>query len=550
MKNSTNTWALSWGGVWLVAFGCLHPNAGLAQTPTVPFQAATQLGADAEPTFKISRFEIEGPELIPRAKLMEVLSAFQGRLITFGELRTATQAVEKLHALAGFELVRVLVPEQDIEADQPLRLMVADAKLDVVAVSGNQFFSAEHIAAQLTGLQEGGTVNTELVDKNLRLINENPSRIVRVTLEPSDKPLMVDAKVGVADAEPLAFYASLDNTGTHATGDYRLGLVAQHNNVGGRAHQLSAQMITSPTQVSDVQVYGLSYRIPLTPLNGLLEFNASHSNVRVGNLRAGNSALNVTGSGNSAGVRWTQLLNRLNGLDQRVQLSFDYKNFDSDVRLEGSANSLLPNVGSRPITLAYQLLSKEEATQAYFNASYSKNSETSGRNSQAQYRQANPFAVVDFDIFRVNTSYTMPWFDDWRFSASVDAQYSSDTLISGEQFGAGGVYSVRGFEERVISADSGVRASLEAQTGNRNSWVKDWLPRVNFVTFVDAATLKVNRAPGAPTTSPALASVGAGVRFAFRPEHQFKLDLARVITGLPTQPSGDLMLHFSFISVL
>jgi hemolysin activation/secretion protein len=38
-----------------------------------------------------------------------VLAAFIGRPINFTELRNATAAVERLHAQAGFEVVRVLV---------------------------------------------------------------------------------------------------------------------------------------------------------------------------------------------------------------------------------------------------------------------------------------------------------------------------------------------------------------------------------------------------------------------------------------------------------
>lgn len=506
---------------------------------------------EQEATFKISSFEVEGPELIPRKQVMEILAAFQGRLITFSELRVATSSVEKLHAIAGYEVVRVIVPEQDLAPEQGLKLVIVDARLDVVQVTGNQFFSSEYIQSQLPVLKEGALINTQEMDKDLRLINENPALSVRVSLQPSDKPLLVDANVTASDFDPKTVFLTLDNTGTDATGKYRLGLVAQHNNVFGKGHMLSAQAVTSPGRWSDVKVFGLGYKVPFANLNSMLEFNFSDSSVEVGSLRVGSSALNISGSGTAASIKWTHLLDRWEGMDQRVSASYEFKDFNSDVRLEGGNTSLVPDVGSRPVGLSYQLINKGEVAQGQASIGYYKNFETSGKNSQEVYRQVNPMAPVEFDLVKFNTSYSNQLGGgDWRYSFAFDGQMSGDSLISGEQFGAGGIYSVRGFEERVISADSGARLSLELMSGNRNAWVKDWLPRLNFVAFLEGARLGLNSPPPGVKDEPGISSVGGGIRFAFVPAHQFKLDVARVLSGIPTQPSGETMVHFSFVTSL
>lgn len=505
---------------------------------------------EQEATFKISSFEIDGPELIPRKQVMDILAAFQGRLITFSELRVATSSVEKLHAIAGYEVVRVIVPEQDLAPEQSLKLVIVDARLDVVQIRGNQFFSSEFIQSQLPVLKEGALINTQEMDKDLRLLNENPALAVRVSLQPSDKPLLVDANVTAADFDPKTAFLTLDNTGTDATGKYRLGLVAQHNNVWGKGHMLSAQAVTSPGKWSDVKVFGLGYKVPFPQLNSMLELNFSDSSVEVGSLRVGSSALNIAGSGTAASVKWTHLLDRLSGMDQRVSVSYEFKDFNSDVRLEGGTTSLVPDVGSRPLGLSYSLINKEEVAQGQASVAYYKNFETSGKNSQEVYRQVNPKADVEFDLLKFNSSYSNQLAGDWRYSVAFDGQLSGDSLISGEQFGAGGIYSVRGFEERVISADSGARLSFEIMSGNRNAWVKDWLPRLNFVAFLEGARLGLNNPPPGVNDEPGISSVGGGLRFAFVPAHQFKLDVARVLSGIPAQPSGETMVHFSFVTSL
>ncbi len=115
---------------------------------------------------------------------MSVLGGFSGREITFSDLRTATVAVEQLHAEAGYEVVRVLIPEQEIKPGERLKLQIVDARLDVITVAGNDHFTAESIQESLVVLQPGALINTVDMDKNLRLINDNPAKIVRVRLSP------------------------------------------------------------------------------------------------------------------------------------------------------------------------------------------------------------------------------------------------------------------------------------------------------------------------------------------------------------------------------
>jgi hemolysin activation/secretion protein len=53
---------------------------------------------------------------------------------------------------------------------------------------------------------------------------------------------------------------------------------------------------------------------------------------------------------------------------------------------------------------------------------------------------------------------------DWSTLIRADGQWASEPLISSEQFGAGGVNSVRGYHEGEVFGDSGWHLSLEEQT--------------------------------------------------------------------------------------
>lgn len=503
-----------------------------------------------EPSFAVSGFEVLGPELIPRDQVMAVLSGFSGREITFSDLRTATVAVEQLHAEAGYEVVRVLIPEQEIKPGEQLKLQIVDARLDVVTVAGNDYFTAESIQESLVVLQPGALINTVDMDKNLRLINDNPAKIVRVRLEPSDKPGLVDAKVQVSDQKPLAAYLTLDNSGTNATGDFRMGLALQHNNAFNKGHMATFQYVTSPGRWSDVEVFGLNYKVPFYSISSMLELAYSDSNVDAGNLSVGASSVSVAGAGTTAAIRWVKLLDRLAGFDARLTFSHEIKQFVSDVRIVGGAQVPIPNLESRPVGVSYSLSEALDSRQRAFQIGYFKNYVTGGNNSTTQYRMTNPAAEANFDVIRANASWSEQVMPGWRLTAQLDAQHTDYSLIPGEQFGAGGVYSVRGFEERVISADRGTRQSLELMGPNVSKNFGTLFERLQFVGFVDAAQLKFNNPVFGSPVEPHLMSYGVGARFAFSPKHQFRVDLAKVVSGVPIQPHGDVMLHFTFATSL
>lgn len=529
-----------------------HLQFAHAQTPAESTSSSMSSGDEyQEPSFTVSGFEVVGPELVPRDQIMSVLAGFSGREITFSDLRTATSAVEQLHAEAGYEVVRVLIPEQEIKPGERLKLQIVDARLDVITVAGNDYFTAESIQESLVVLKPGALINTVDMDKNLRLINDNPAKIVRVRLEPSDKPGLVDAKVQVSDQNPLAAYLTLDNSGTNATGDFRMGLALQHNNAFNRGHMASFQYVTSPGRWSDVEVFGLNYKVPFYGLDSMLEMAYSDSNVDAGNIGLpGGAALSVVGAGTSAAIRWVNLLDRLAGFDARLTFSHEIKQFVSDVRIVGGAKVPIPNLESRPVGVSYSLSEAFDSRQRAFQIGYFKNYVTGGNNSTAQYQMTNPAAEANFDVIRANASWSEQVMPGWRLTAQLDAQHTDYSLIPGEQFGAGGVYSVRGFEERVISADRGTRQSLELMGPNVSKSFGNLFERLQFVGFVDAAQLKFNNPVFGSPVEPHLTSYGVGARFAFSPKHQFRIDLAKVVSGVPIQPHGDVMLHVTFATSL
>ena len=67
-------------------------------------------------------------------------------------------------------------------------------------------------------------------------------------------------------------------------------------------------------------------------------------------------------------------------------------------------------------------------------------------------------------ILRPSFSQEIQFYTNWVTSFRADGQWASEPLISVEQFGAGGVNSVRGYHEGEVFGDEGWHVSLEQQT--------------------------------------------------------------------------------------
>jgi hemolysin activation/secretion protein len=539
----------------------LHAGATVAQTRTAPRSQRTpppkpqaqQAQPQAQPQaqipvapsqppapvkFEIQRYVVEGNTLLSTGNIDGILRPFTGKDRDFGDIQRALEALQDAYIARGYNAVRVSVPEQDIRVGQ-VRLRVVEARMRRVKVEGNRFYDEKNVKAGLPSLKEGTSPNTRAIAKDAQLDNENPAKQVTVALQAADAPGEVDATVRVTDEKPSRFSAYVDNTGTPNTGNFRLGAGFQHANMFNRDQVLNVQAITSPGHFSDVKIFGAGYRIPIYAWGGVVDVIAGYSNVNSGTVQG---LFNVSGSGDVLGLRYTQLLGRIGSYDHRVSLGLDYRAYKNNVTFADTGEPLVPDITVRPATLAYLGRFSSVGQDLSFNVSYSHNIPGGNHGEQADFDAQRPGAAAGYGIVREGVAYSRLLPSDFIVRAIANAQQSSDLLIPGEQFGMGGVDSVRGYYEREVANDVGWRASLEAYSPDFGSWFgHSW--RARGLIFTDAARGHDNQPERTPSNK--LGSFGVGVRANEGKFLAFRLDVARVTQDAGTRQSGDYRAHFA-----
>lgn len=507
------------------------------------------LAQSAEPSVDVQGFKVSGNSLLDGATVDAVLAPFRGRR-TLTELRAAAAALQEAYRGAGYGAVVVFVPEQTLRGGE-VALGVLEGKIVKVEVTGQQQFSAEAVRRSLPALREGQTPRVRAIDTQMTLANENPARQLALTLEPGARQGEVDARISASERPLQRWTASVDNTGNSQTGPLRAALTWRHADISGADDVLSVTLQTSPSKPAAVRVASLSYSRPFYEAGLRLDAYAAYSNVDGGSTATAAGNLQFVGRGNVFGARLTKLLPRWRELDQRLTLGWDRRDYLNDCGIEGlPAGACGPSgesVTVQPLTLEYTLQSSGDLP-AGLNLAFSRNLDLGGSKAQpARFLAVRDGAPLPYQLWRLGGFVSPQLGRDWKLSARLAAQVSSDALVPGEQFGVAGAGTVRGYAEREVVGDSGYALALELMGPNLLRSDAAEAPRqLRMAVFGDAGRVsnRLDTECRQGHTRCSLAAFGVGVRWAAGPG-QLRLDIARAGQPGTRTDKGDWRVHLA-----
>ncbi|HET9404513.1 MAG TPA: ShlB/FhaC/HecB family hemolysin secretion/activation protein [Burkholderiales bacterium] len=498
----------------------------LAPAPTAPAEIVP-VAPVASPKFDIRRYVLEGNTLLAQEKVEQVLGPYTGQSKDFGDVQRALEALQAAYQAAGYGGVEVRLPEQELERGE-VRFTVIEVKIGKITVEGNEHFSKENIRRSVPSLREGVTPNSRDIAKNMRLVNENPSKQSAVLLRGAERDGEVDATIKVADIDPRRWSMSLDNTGNESTGRARLGIAYQHANLFDRDHILTTQFITSPTKFKDVNVLGVGYKIPLYSRGDSIDFVAGYSNVDSGTVQ---NLFLVSGQGSIFGARYNQALPKWRELEHKLIYGLDYRAYQNQVTPEGSDDPLVPDITVHPLSLTYSASVRTTGQDLSFYLNVAQNIPGGNDGKDEDFKkQGARFGVgtASYRLYRGGINYVRVVKNDWQFRGNFSAQYTEDALVSPEQFGIGGADSVRGFNERYASNDKGLRTTLEIYSPDQAKSLGFGGGRIRFLAFYDTGALYRNYAEPNEKESVHLDSGGVGMRLNYKNYFSARMDIAHV----------------------
>ena len=510
----------------------------------------TSAAVAAPPTGEVSGYEVFGNTLIPAEKIQELLNPYTGQQSLEG-ITAAANALQNLYVQAGYAGVVTSVPVQTL-SNGKVRIDVLEGKLDQIVVQGNNSFSDKNIKAGLPSLKPSFTPNLIDLDTHTLMVNENPAKSVRVVFQPGLRTGQLDALVVTEEQDPQQWTATVDNTGSSSASRYRASLVFQHANVFDLDHVLNVRLNAPVNDPASGLAAGLSYRIPLYEQYASIDMLASYSNVKNRATPTPAGDLSFAGQGKAVGVRYNWHLPRVGKSKQKISAGLDWRQYRNEcsIGVFGSqgCGSAAASVEVHPVTLAYQIFNPGNYSGF---VQFSSNVLAGGALGQAQnFEASRPGSTPRYWVLSGGYQLVHSLENQSTVSWRANAQHSPHALISAEQFGVGGAFTVRGYAERELVGDRGVATSAEWSTSLpwplQNAGQSAATPQLLGTVFFDAGL--VNNHLGtvckSGKTTCSIAGAGIGLTVSQGRRWSVKADLARALTAGTTTQKGNYRLHF------
>lgn len=532
-------------------YGC-GIGVALALLCSLPFAVIAQSTLE-EVRFDVVRFDIIGDNPIGN-QASSVLNPYLGEQYGLEGLSAARDALEQAIIDAGFNFHRVSLPPQDLQGGAVV-LSISRFAIGNVEVRGNEHFDDDNIRNSVPQLVEGETPNTRLLSRSLRLANEHPSKSTVLRFSEGTDSDTIDALLDVEDRDPQVIFVSLDNTGPDEDGErWRTTLGYQHGNLFNTDQSLTATLTTAPEDTDITTQIGLNYHIPMYRHGASVDllFSDSESAGETGGEddagqgiapgTGGGQALEITGAGRVYGFIYNRPMLTDSSYNHSWSAGLQYKEFDNtsefnDVELTGA------DLISVPLELSYSF-SRQGAGSAFYGSA-SLLQEVG--DDDTEYEDDRPEAEAGWTALRWELTYDLLFAGDYLFHTRFSGQLSDALLISGEQYGIGGERTLRGFEERAVTGDSGYLLNLEV-----------WLPPLQsidlrFLVFTDLGHTEYNDGDEAGNEGEDfdVSSVGLGMYWAWRESLSVSLSYGYITQGGGLDPDtnqdGDSKAHLSAV---
>jgi hemolysin activation/secretion protein len=542
-----------------------------AQPEPIPVQESAPHGEAQE--FTVDQYIVEGNTILPAEQIGLILDKYKRSGLTFKEIEQARAELEKAYHAAGYPTVLVTIPEQTVDRGT-VQFNVFEGRLGAISVEGNEYFTKYNILGKMPSVKHGALLYEPTFVKELNAVNGNPDLKIVPVLKPGAEPGLVNLELKVKDRLPVHARMEADNKGPITTPRNRLIAEVQHANLFGSDEILTVSTVQTPEEWGQVQNYGASFVLPIIWPNHLLSVYASKAKstsvLAGGSLSVGGGNVNFAGNATIAGVRYMFPLTEDGWGTHQLSIGADYKRLE---RTTGTfpeplgTLTLLSPIQYTPLSLAYTgflpdrfgLTTVTTSARGYVagmipggrKKDFTGDPNDFNEPGQARVGSTGTFAVLQGGIDRMQE---LP--EGFTLLLHLDGQWGSQPLIPAEQYFAGGMDTVRGYDNFEVIADHALRGRAELTTPEvltvpiDRIWQRrrssDYTIRLRLVAFYDAAQLWVEQPQPGQTPRFRLEGIGAGIRVKMPKDvGELKIDQGWAMKDTPTTQRGDTFVHFS-----
>lgn len=485
----------------------------VAPEVTLPDQDSAIKNASDVKNIPVTKFDIDHSDLLTDDELKQILSPYQGRDVSLKELFETVSKINQLYDAKNIKTARAILPPQEVKSGT-VKIQLVEARLGGIIISGVKDVRSGFVEDRIH-VKPGELISVTKLEEDLIRFNALYEPKLRADVRAGAEVGKTDITIEVQEAEKYHLTTFADNAGRDTVGENRIGAIYKVNNLLGVND--SIQVVATGTSGS--RSYGFSYSIPVSKDDMRLDVSYNYGNIKIVN--GPFVPLDITGSSRDLSV----------GLTQPFSVGIN-RQWAAYSRLS-ARNSISKFSGFTQQDLDLNVIALGLSGEAHYNtyAWSLDNSLNFGTKS---------FGGEDsFTYYRANASRVDRLTDRLQLLTKAGLQYSFTQVIpSGEQFQVGGLYSVRGFSEGLLSGRNGyfgsveLRAALNSPPQNSPTGLP---PLVQGLVFFEHGAALPYRPGQSITKDDYLTSAGVGLMMDFGSRISTRLTFAYPLDKNPNE---------------
>ncbi|WP_165772300.1 ShlB/FhaC/HecB family hemolysin secretion/activation protein [Niveispirillum lacus] len=467
--------------------------------------------------FPLARIAVEGATVFnPETEFSDAIKALIARPVTLAEISALADQIQARYLERGYGLTRVFVPAQELR-DQTITIRVIEGHLERARVEGGGLRERARVEARLVDALAARPARVDLIERGLLLVDDLPGVTVTGLVRPGDSFGAAELLVGYTEA-PYAMVAGLGNRGSDFAGPWSAFVDVAANSPLGFGEQLGLTLSATP-QIREQRSANGRWVQPLAGSGLLLTSNANYSRGRPG---AALKPFAVATESYGGGQRLALPLVRSRARNLTVEAGWNAQTATVNLLNLPFSRDRWRSLDAKVSYSQLRFLGGDLFAQAGITQGLDLAGATERGDKAASRLRPTPW----YRKLNAEIAYGRRLPADIGATLTVAGQYTSDTLLAGEEFALGGSRFGRGYNTGDLSGPRGLGAGLEL----RRAW-NPGVERVDGMTFY--SFLDTGRVWDSVAASTHLLSAGFGVRLGLLGQANLSAELARTLRSLP-----------------
>ncbi|KAF1080650.1 MAG: hypothetical protein GQF41_3060 [Candidatus Rifleibacterium amylolyticum] len=382
----------------------------------------------------LNKIEFTGSSVLSQQKLTEFSAGYVGREIGIADLKDFIGKINDWYRSNGYITARAALPRQEIKAGV-LKVFLIEGKIGRVIIQGNENTRSGYIRDRIN-VPAGKLLDIRSLDRDLIWFNGTNDMKARIKLQAGEKTGTTDCYILAYEPEDKICNLFVDTAGNKSTGETRVGFSYADASVTGNRDSLSLTTLMSDSSKAQM----LGYSSPVNRYGTRLAFYLSRNTLEVES-----SGLDISGKSEMIGFSLTHPLHISRNF--KSELIFDAQSQRSSNQV---LNMNFVDDREKRYSIGQSFLKLSPGQALYFRPML----------ILCDYKGLAESRKVQ------KSSFDALWQKINRGRQQLMIQLNGqkaqdDNMPSADQYFLGGLNSVRGYDESVISGDSGLNIKCD-----------------------------------------------------------------------------------------